>query len=325
MEYQNLGQTNLKVSKIGIGTWQLSGPYKLNGLPDGHDHISKKYVSKLIRFCSDRGINVIDCAPIYGNGRGEKMIGSIIKHSRDNWILSTKFDRYNKIKKNNSSNIDPKCIVDSLHHSLKNLKTDYLDIFMFHSLPNEINLMECVETLANLKNDGKIRYVGISTESINDIKLLNDFYKVDVIMFPHSIIDNPKDILRFVKDNKVGTMIRGVLKEGRLSGKYFYAKPSFTNNDIRINLNKNINFKNYSIFKSIVPDGMSMSQTAIKYIIDQPTTDTVILGAKNIQDYDIAIKSLGFPKLNFSKELLIKYLKLKLRLKNSTRFKSIKL
>jgi len=325
MEYQNLGKTDLKVSKLGIGTWQLSGPYKLNGYPDGHDYISKKYVSKLIRYCADRGINIIDCAPIYGNGRGEKIIGSIIQNSRDNWILSTKFGRNNNIKKQNSSKMDPKCIVDSLHHSLKNLKTDYLDIFMFHSSPNENNVAECVETLKSLQDNGKIRYIGISTESIQDIKLLYDYYKFDVIMFPHSIIDKPKDMLRFIKNKKIGTMIRGVLKDGRLSGKYFNAKPSFTKNDIRINMSKNINFNNYSIFKSIIPDGMSMSQTAIKYIVDQPTTDTVILGAKNIHDYDEAIKSLGFPKLNFSKELLIKYLKLKLRLTNSTRFKRIKL
>ena len=199
MEFQSLGKTELKVSKIGIGTWQLSGPYKVNGVSDGHDYINEKYISKLIKHCADKGINIIDCAPIYGNGRGEKIIGNSIKGSRESWILSTKFGLNNRPNDIRSTDLKPKNIIKSLNESLKNLKTDYIDIFMFHSPPNENNVAECVETLKSLKNSGKIRYIGISTESIQDIKLLYDFYKFDVIMFPHSIIDNPKDIFRFIK------------------------------------------------------------------------------------------------------------------------------
>ena len=166
MEYRILGRTGLAVSPITIGTWQLAGPLFFGGKPDGHPDPGKDYVLRLIRELGERGINSIDTAEQYGNGESERRVGEAIQGRRDRWIVSTKFGYRVAPDGTRVDDSGPDTIMSSLEGSLRRLRTDYIDIYLFHCAPRLADLDTSRNVLEQAKAQGKIRYSGISTGNV---------------------------------------------------------------------------------------------------------------------------------------------------------------
>lgn len=297
MEYRILGRTGLKVSSIGIGMWQLSGPLTVDGKADGFPDPGQDKVIDLINRCKDFGINFIDSAEIYGAGEGERRVGAAIRGRRDGWILSTKFglrkgDSGEKIK-----NSHPDTIRKSLESSLKRLQTDYVDIYLYHCPPETNLIVEGREVLESLKKEGKIRFYGIST---NDPKVLDQMLKqnaVDVVMFSQSLLTHPSKLINLVKEHKIGGIVRGAFESGRLSGQYFHQKPQFSDQDIRKHTLDSVDIQKYAVYEQFLPEGVSMTAFALAYLLDFDSTHTIVLGGKSIEHYQEALKMFDLTPL----------------------------
>lgn len=295
MEYRILGRTGLKASVFGIGSWQLSGSMTIDGRPDGFPDLGSDRVISLIQSCGDLGINLIDTAEIYGNGEGERRIGMAIDGQRDRWILSSKFG----MRCNNGGQriVDshPDTIRQSLESSLRRLKTDYIDIYLYHAPPQP----EWIETgktvLETLKQEGKIRFYGISTDNYRDLQSLVDFDAVDVVCCSQSLINYPAKTLDLVKNNNLGLITRGALAAGQLSGKYFRHSPQISAHDFRYQLK--FSWDKYKYYENFLPEGASMVSFALRYLLDSPTTQTIILGGKSIANYQEALTALDLDPL----------------------------
>lgn len=174
MEYRILGRTGLKVSVFGIGGWQLSGALVLDGKPDGFPDIGRDRAIAIVKGCRDLGINLIDTAEIYGDGEGERRIGAAIEGERDRWIVSSKFGIRRGTKGERITNSHPDTIRNSLEGSLRRLNTDYLDIYLYHAPPQPESIAEGKEVLETLKQEGKIRFYGISTDNPQELQSLVD-------------------------------------------------------------------------------------------------------------------------------------------------------
>ena len=298
MEYRKLGNTDLLVSPICIGGWQLAGPLFFDGKPDGHPDPGKENVLRLIAELHDRSVNCIDTAEQYGNGESERRIGEAIKGQRDQWILSTKFGYRVKPDGSREDDSNPPTILPSLEGSLKRLQTDMIDIYLYHCAPKVEDLDKARDILEQAKKAGKIRYYGISSSNLGLIKALHDHALLDVLQYPASLLEPKLEIDDFVSKHNIGTQLRGTMAQGRLSGKYFHRTVQWRNDDNRSQKFRDTDYQQCAVFEKALPEGMTMAQVAIRWTLDNPAHHTICMGAKNLADYEAAIQAAEMPSLS---------------------------
>ncbi len=291
MEYRKLGKTELMVSPICIGAWQLGGPLAFDGQADGHPDPGKKNVLQMIAALGERGINCIDTAEQYGNGESERRVGEAIKGRRDRWVLSTKFGYRVASDGSREDDSSPPTILPSLEGSLRRLGTDVIDIYLYHCAPDIADLDQSRGILEQAKKDGKIRFYGISTGDCELIRALHEHAMLDVVQYPASLLEPRPDIDAFVGAHHIGTQLRGVMAQGRLSGKYFHRKVRWSDDDNRSTWFRDMDFQQYAVLETLLPEGMTMAQAAIRWTLDNPAHHTICMGAKNQADYEAAIEA----------------------------------
>ncbi|MGI0487453.1 aldo/keto reductase [Pantanalinema rosaneae CENA516] len=300
MEYRTLGCTGLKVSAIGVGTWQLSGPLSLDGQADGYADVGRESAIRLIHACEEFGINYIDSAELYGAGEGERRTGAALQGRRDRWVISTKFGYRQGDQGERITDCRPNTIRTSLEGSLQRLQTDYIDIYLYHTPPETAWIAEGKAVLDTLKQEGKIRAYGISTDRPADLMHLVHQEAAEVVMFARSLLLEPVSMLKYVQAHNLGTIVRGAFANGLLSGKYFRQRPQLSDQDIRSHWLNTVNTERYQIYEQFVPPGYPMSALALRYLLDFETTHTIVLGSKTIAEYQDALKALELPPLDAS-------------------------
>jgi len=301
MKYRPLGQTGLNVSEIGVGAWQLGGPLLLDGKVDGHPELGREYCIDLILRCGELGINFIDTAEQYGNGESERRVGEALKGRRSDWIIGTKFGHQVGPNGERLKDASPKRVPISLEGSLKRLQTDYIDVYVYHIAPIPGEAEQVAEFLNSAKQKGTVRAVGISTHDVTQVEYLHSLGCLDVVQFPHSLMDTANPIVDFLKRNNVGGVVRGAFAGGRLSGRYFHTAPKFDADDIRAHrINQEsaaAEFASYSIFEELLTPERGMIQLALRALLDEPTTHTIIPGGKSLEDYKQAARATEIPPL----------------------------
>ena len=298
MQKNKLGATELEVTPLTIGAWQLGGPLAFDGKPDGHPDPGKQNVIRMIQELGDLGINAIDTAEQYSDGESERRVGEAIAGHRDQWIVSTKFGY--RVGPNNTREDDssPQTIMPSLHGSLKRLGTDHVDLLLYHCPPNPSQIDEGCAILNQAKDDGLIRAFGISTNDIELLKKLVAANSVEVVQFATSLLQPESALWQLCRGNNLGTQLRGVMDQGRLSGKYFDRSPEFRGDDHRSDRCSNDDYTRYADLARPLPAGMTMAQAAVRWILDQPGAHTICMGAKNMEDYRDAVAAAEMPPLD---------------------------
>ena len=298
MTYRTLGKTKLQVSPLCIGTWQLAGPLNFDGKPDGHPDPGKANSLRLIHELGERGINFIDTAEQYGGGEAERRTGEALQGQRDRWVISTKFGYRVGPGITRIDDSSPPTILPSLEGSLKRLRTDCIDIYLYHCAPNLADLAAAKETLELARQAGKIRFFGISTSNFELSQALHREGLLDVLQFPSNLLTPADELSAFCQKHQIGTQVRGVLAQGRLSGKYFQQQPTWNPNDNRSEHLAGKDLSRYASLAEILPPGYTMSQAALRWILDQPAHHSVCLGAKNLADYETALQALDLPAID---------------------------
>ncbi len=227
MQTMKIGHSDLEVSKIALGTWAIGGG-SWWGTNDDNESI------KTIRTAVDKGINLVDTAPVYGFGHSEEVVGKAIKPVRDQVVLSTKcglmFDRtvgsyyFSRDGFDVYKNLTKQAIIDSVDQSLKRLGTDYIDILFTHWQSVEpfiVPIEETMEALMALKKAGKIRAIGGSNMSAWHIEEYIRYGELDIIQEKYSLIDRriEKEILPAAEKYGVTFQAYSPLEQGLLTGK----------------------------------------------------------------------------------------------------------
>lgn len=155
MQYRTLGNTNLKVSVISFGAWQI-------GDPSFWGENDEKEAEKVVKYAIDVGINLFDTAEMYGSGESERKLGKFIgKSNREKVLIATKVS---------PQNCEPSKLKNSCEESLKRLATDYIDIYQVHWPPRDVKFAEVFSAMKELQEEGKIRYIGLSNFGMEDIR-----------------------------------------------------------------------------------------------------------------------------------------------------------
>lgn len=309
MNYRILGRTGEKVSEIGFGAWAIGGSW---GTQKDHDSINALH--KAI----DLGVNFIDTAAGYGNGRSEKLIGEVLKNRREKVLVATKTPPasgpwpptpYCKAEDRYSESY----LRANIEERLRNLKTDCLDILQLHTWTRAWNRdPKPLEILKKIQKEGKIRYIGLSTPEHDQnsvIDLMRQGY-LDTVQVIYNIFEQEPaaELFPVALECKVGIIVRVVFDEGVLAGKYT-AQTRFEKDDFRNNyfagdrLERAVNRTN-KIKAEIAGTGLIMPQVAILFALHHPAVSTVIPGIRNIAQAEANCAVSDLPPL--SEEMMLK-------------------
>ncbi len=224
MRYITLGKTNIKVSVIGFGTFAIGG-FTWGGTDEKE---SLRAVNEAI----DSGINFIDTAPIYGKGLSEEIVGKAIKGKRDKVVIATKTGLVWHVQKGDFffeypdgdkiyKYLGPESIKYEVEKSLARLGTDYIDLYQTHWQEQTTPIEDTMGALLELKEEGKIRAIGVSNANIEQLKKYNEVGQIDTDQEEYNLIDTQieKDNLPWCKENKVTMLAYRPLAQGLLTGK----------------------------------------------------------------------------------------------------------
>jgi aryl-alcohol dehydrogenase-like predicted oxidoreductase len=284
MKYRRLGKTELKVSVVGVGTWQFGGAWGKDFTQDEVDAILDK--------ASEVGINLIDTAECYGHHLSESFIGDYIarRNSRADWVIATKFGHNHADRDNAAKNYwSAEEVLIQLDSSLKTLKTDYVDLYQFHSGPDEVFDNDALWTVLDKQvQAGKIRNLGISIGSNDNLHQTDAATKVNAkaIQVVYNRLDQTPEnrVFPSCERQDLGVLARVPLASGYLSGKY---KPGaeFAANDVRSRHDKEqtaIKLQRVQdIQKNELPVGVNMAEWALAWCLKHPAVTSVIPGCKS--------------------------------------------
>ena len=283
MKYRRLGKTNLRVSVIGMGTWQLGGEWGKN--------FEQREVDEMFDAARASGINFIDTAECYGDHLSERLIGNAIARDRDKWVVATKFGHRFLGHMKRVDARSPKDAVEQFEASLKALRTDHVDLLQYHSLADaEFDNAELQQTLIRLKAQGKVRHIGNSIRGNADDRQTkqSEQAQVEVLQVIYNRLDRRPEQRDFPYslEHDLGVLARVPLASGFLSGKY---KPGskFSESDTRAGYSQEqVDEKLREverIAREEVPPGVPMAQWALAWCLQHPAVSAVIPGCKNVE------------------------------------------
>lgn len=292
MKFTDIGNTNIKVSQIGLGTWQFG----TKGWGFGSD-FSKADAIAIVHKALELEINIIDTAEVYGGGKSERILGEAIRgYDREKIIISTKFMPIA---------IRPSAVTRALNKSLKRLQTDYIDIYLIH-WPAPWFIGRVLNHMEKMVDEGVIRYIGVSNFNLKRLQNAQKKihrHRVQVNQVNYSIAKNKaaNDLLPYTQREKITIMAYSPLAQGWLSGKYSTGNsPKGIRRTNRLFSKRN--FKRgeqlLSIIREIAEDHqVTMAQIALNWVTKNPSV-IAIPGAKNLAQLEGNVESVEFELTN---------------------------
>ncbi len=229
MRYKQFHNANVKVSELGIGTWGMGGQH--------YGSVNRQEAIKAIKKMLEKGVNLIDTAPCYGNGAAEKIVGEALRDiPRDKVLISTKFGLVpNYFAGGLVKDASFQNVIREVESSLMNLETDYIDFYYVHWPDVNTPMAETMEALKLLKKEGKIRFIGVSNFSVEQIEEARQYGVIDVQQPPFSMVDQTYvKLMEWGMEKGMDSMTYGSLGAGILSGAV-RSMPEFGENDARRN------------------------------------------------------------------------------------------
>ena len=226
MRYKKLGKTDTMVSEITTGTWGLGG--------GGWGEFDKAASLKALNTMADLGVNMIDTAPVYGDGVSEEIVGEFLKGKREKIIVATKCGINIDVPRGeNRRKAGMDEVIRGCEGSLKRLGTDFIDIFFVHWPDPNTPIEETMGALNKLKEQGKIRHIGMSNFNIELLTETAKYGVVDVLQPPFSMVDqSAKDIMIWAFGQGISSVTYGSIGAGILSGQY-RTLPELGERDVR--------------------------------------------------------------------------------------------
>jgi aryl-alcohol dehydrogenase-like predicted oxidoreductase len=272
MQYQLLGKSSLNISRIGFGCMSLK--------PHQQD------IPWLINKAIDNGINYFDTADLYDKGLNEIALGKALKEKRNEVIIATKGG--NEWKADGSRwnwNASKEYIIKAAEESLKRLQTDHIDLYQLHGGTIDDPIDETIEAFELLKQQGKIRYYGISSIRPNVIREYIKRSNMVSVMMQYSLLDRrPEETcLQLLQQNNIGVLARGTVATGLLVGKAPKPYLNYTEEQVATAAKK---IKSFALQDN-------ESAVAIRFVLQHPAITSAIIGIRTAKQLEEAIDAIN--------------------------------
>ena len=274
MEQISLGNSSLKTSRIGLGTWAIGG-WMWGGTSEAESIAT-------IRAAVDRGITLIDTAPAYGFGRSEELVGKALAEGglRNGVQIATKVGlnwRDGSVYRDSR----PVRIRTEIEDSLRRLRTDVIDLYQVHWPDLETPLAETARTLEDLRRAGKIRAIGVSNYSPAQLDTFRAIAKLDAVQSPYNLFEREidADVLPYARHTRLAVLSYGALCRGLLSGR-MTATTTFKGDDLR-KVDPKFQSPRFQQYLAAVEElrrmarerfGKSVLALALRWVLDQGPT-----------------------------------------------------
>jgi aryl-alcohol dehydrogenase-like predicted oxidoreductase len=300
----------MKVSEIGYGAWGIGN----TGWIGAKDEESLKALHKAV----DLGLNFIDTALGYGDGHSERLVGQVVKERSEKIYIATKIPPKNSQWPAQAGILAKETfpaehVIKCTEESLRNLGVETIDVQQFHVWSDEwVNQGDWLEAVSKLKEQGKIRFFGVSINDYqpeNAIKLIESGV-VDTVQVIYNIFEqSPEDqLLPACERHNVGVIVRVPLDEGGLTGRITpdttFEEGDFRNNYFRDNRKQEVFDRIQKIASDIDISPDQMAETALRYILSHPAVSTVIPGMRSIRNVErncLAGDGRGLPQEQLKK------------------------
>jgi len=292
MQYQMLGQSGLRVSKYALGCWPFAGG-SFWGEQD--DAISIATVHAAL----DAGINFFDTAEAYEAGTSERVLGQALVGRRDKAIIATKVA---------PNHLNADAVFAACEQSLRYLQTDYIDLYLIHWPNWNVPLTETVGALEKLKEQGKIRAIGVCNFGVQDLTEILKLYPVATNQLPYSLLWRviEREILPVCLANDVGLMCYSPLSQGLLTGRYtnadevppgiartrYYASHRSDGSHGEAGAEEEV-FAALAGIKKIAGDlGQSMAAVSLAWLRQQAGVASILVGARTPEELQMNLPAL---------------------------------
>ena len=287
MQYIKFGNAGIEVSRLALGCMDFTVRQ------------DEKTAAGILDKALDNGINLLDTADTYGDGKSEEVLGKILGGKREKIILATKF-WVNVEKRPNGGGCSRVHIIQALEDSLRRLRTDYVDLYQLHHPDKNTPVEETISTLDTLVKQGKIRYFGVSNHyawqmaHMLGVSALHNWEPMVSVQCRYNIIDRAveSEIMPFARRFNIATMIYGPLNAGILAGQFH--KGDRIAGDTRVAQSEKYQgkltedtFNLLDEMKKIAEKhGITMSQLAFAWLLSKPEVTTALLGGSKPEHFD---------------------------------------
>jgi aryl-alcohol dehydrogenase-like predicted oxidoreductase len=295
MQYRPLGRTGWKVSAVSFGAWAIGADWG-----NVNDKDSLAALNKAI----DLGVNFIDTADVYGDGRSERLIAKLRSDRREQIFIATKAGR--RLNPHTADGYNRRNLTRFVERSLKNLKTEALDLVQLHCPPTEVYYRpEVFGVLDDLVQQGKLRNYGVSVEKVEEALKAIEYPNVKTVQIIFNIFRQRPAELFFeqARKRKIGILARVPLASGLLTGK-MKSSTKFASNDHRQynrhgeSFDRGETFSGVDYRTGLVPHQMSLTQFALRWILMFDAVTCAIPGAKTPAQAEENIRAADLPKLS---------------------------
>jgi aryl-alcohol dehydrogenase-like predicted oxidoreductase len=304
MQYREFGRTGWKVSDVSFGAWAIGGTW---GTVDDTESLAALH--KAI----DLGVNFIDTADVYGDGRSERLIAQALKEHSEDVIVVTKAGR--RLNPHVAGGYNRKNLTTFIERSLKNLDVETLDLVQLHCPPTEVYYMpETFGILDDLVKAGKMRYYGVSVEKVEEAIKAIEYPNVQSVQIIFNIFrQRPADLFfKLAQDKKVAILARVPLSSGMLTGK-MSKQTQFEQDDHRqfnrdgeafdkgetfSGVDFNLSLQAVDELRPLIPAGWTMAQFALRWILMHDAISCVIPGAKRPSQVEDNVAASDLPSIS---------------------------
>ncbi|MET3696197.1 aryl-alcohol dehydrogenase-like predicted oxidoreductase [Bacillus oleivorans] len=287
MEKIQLGTSDLTVSRLGLGCMSL-----------GTDAAKAE---KIIHAALEEGINYFDTADLYDFGENEIIVGQALKQVRDQVVIATKVGNRWKEKNRVGWTWDPSkaYIKDQVKQSLKRLHTDYIDLYQLHGGTIDDPIDETIEAFEELKQEGYVRYYGISSIRPNVIREYINKSNIISVMMQYSILDRrPEEVIPILLDHQIHVVARGPIAKGMLTDRLL----SQAGDSIKENGYLDYTYEELeellNALKQNLTSERSMTSIALHYVLSNPAVGVVVPGASSVEQLKNNVNAVNQPPLS---------------------------
>ncbi|MFZ0059318.1 MAG: aldo/keto reductase [Acidimicrobiales bacterium] len=305
MEYRQLGYTGLRVSALALGTMTFGGRGKFALVGETEIDEARRIVERALA----AGVNFIDTADVYSDGRSEEIVGEVLKGRRDEVVLATKA-RFAMGSGENDAGLSRRYLLRACEASLRRLGTDYIDLYQVHQRDGLTPVEETLDALDTLVHQGKVRYVGCSNHSAWHLMLAlavserRGLQRYVTHQIYYSLLDRDAEyeLVPLAIDQQLGILVWSPLAGGLLSGKYRrnveppagsrqttpWGEPPVYDRE-----------RMYDIVEALVEvaaaRGASPAQTALAWLLGRPAVTSLIIGARTMEQLVDNLASVEHP------------------------------
>jgi aryl-alcohol dehydrogenase-like predicted oxidoreductase len=303
MQYRELGRTGWQVSSISFGAWAVGGAW---------GEVDDKESLAALHMALDRGVNFFDTADVYGDGRSERLLAQLRKERRETLYIATKAGR--RLNPHTTEGYNRANITSFVDRSLKNLGSEAIDLLQLHCPPTPVYyLPEVFSLLDDLVKVGKLRHYGVSVEKVEEALKAIEFPGVKTVQIIFNVFrQRPADLFfAEAQKKKIGILARVPLSSGMLTGK-ITSQSKFSADDHRAfnrhgeafdrgetfsGVDYETGLKAVEELRPLVPQGATLAQLAMRWILMFPPVTCAIPGAKRPSQVEENVAAANLPPL----------------------------